>query len=384
MSKKVVRILSIDGGGIRGLIPAIMLDEIEKRTAQVEIQAAKNENRDPDVQPDENRQDETGKFIPTSQLFDMIVGTSTGGILALGLTMPKNVEMPPEERQPAYSAHALAKLYREKGREIFHRSLWKRLPLIGKAATLVKAKYSPKNIQRILAERFQKTSLRDALCDVIIPSYEMGIAYPWFFKSARAKCDANYDFLMKDVALATSAAPTFFPPHHIPTTVEDEETGKEKEIIRQFIDGGVYANHPAMCAVAEIKGRCPDAQILLVSLGTGERALRYERNRRRWGVSFWFKSIFDVMFDGASDTVNYQLEQLMPFFSASTDEEIGYYRFQFQLSEKNKDMDDASATNLSALENVVREFIQEHTDKLNTLCHRLHEEWRKRKDEKDS
>ena len=326
MSKKVVRILSIDGGGIRGIIPAKILAEIEKRT--------------------EKR---------IFQLFDMIVGTSTGGILALALTMPNRGQ--DHDNLQQNTAEELVEFYRTKGKEIFHR-----LPLIGKVATLVKAQYSPEHMQRILANHFQETRLQDALCEVIIPSYEMGIAYPWFFKSARAKCDANYDFLMKDVALATSAAPTFFPPHHIPTTVEDEETGKEKEIIRQFIDGGVYANHPAMCAVAEIKGRCPDAQILLVSLGTGERALRYERNRRRWGVSFWFKSIFDVMFDGASDTVNYQLEQLMPFFSASTDEEIGYYRFQFQLSEKNKDMDDASDENLDDLESLANILISKDGD----------------------
>ena len=325
MSKKVVRILSIDGGGIRGIIPAKILDEIEKRT---------------------------DKRI--SQLFDMIVGTSTGGILALALTMPNRGQ--DHDNLPQNTAEELVGFYRTKGKEIFHCS-W-----IEEMANLVKAKYSPQNMQRILAEHFQQTSLGDALCDVIIPSYEMGIAYPWFFKSARAKCNPDYDFLMKDVALATSAAPTFFPPHHIPITVKDEETGKDKEIIGQFIDGGVYANHPAMCALAEIKKKCPQAQVLLVSLGTGERALRYRENRKRWGIFFWRKRIFDVIFDGASDTVSHQSEQFRPLFKAATSEEKVYYRFQFQLSEKNKDMDDASDENLNDLESLANILISKDGD----------------------
>ncbi len=334
MSKKVFRILSIDGGGIRGIIPAMILAEIEART---------------------------GRRI--SQLFNMIVGTSTGGILALGLTMPRQGEN--HNNMPRYTAEELVGFYQTQGKQIFRRSFLRRLPLIGKVARWMTAKYSPEHMQRILTNHFQETRLQEALCEVIIPSYELGVARPWFFKSACAQSDETYDFLMRDVALATAAAPTYFPPHQMSVMVENEETGMGEEHAGRFVDGGVYANHPAMCAVAEIKMRYPSAQILLVSLGTGERALRYERNRQRWGVSFWLKHILDVIFDGASDTVNYQLEQFMPFFSASTDdEETGYYRFQFQLSEGHTKMDDVSDDTLDNLQGLANILIREEENGL--------------------
>ena len=354
MSKKVFKILSIDGGGIRGLIPAIILDAIEKRTAQIEIQTAENENRDPDVQEGTDE-----AFIPTSQLFDMIVGTSTGGILALALTMPRQGGN--RNNMPQYTAEELVEFYQTQGEQIFHRSFLRGLPF----ANWITAKYSPEHMQRILTNHFQETRLQEALCEVIIPSYELGIARPWFFKSTCAQRDETYDFLMRDVALATAAAPTYFPPHQMSVMVRNEETETDEEHEGRFVDGGVYANHPAMCALAEIKRRCPSAQILLVSLGTGERALRYERNRQRWGAFFWLKHILDVIFDGASDTVNYQLEQLSPFFSTSTDgEETGYYRFQFQLSEGHTEMDDVSDDTLDNLQCLANILIREEENGL--------------------
>ena len=377
MSKKVVRILSIDGGGIRGLIPAIMLDEIEKRTARIEIEAAENENREPDVQPDENRQDENGKFIPTSELFDLIAGTSTGGILALGLTKP-NVTVPPSERQPAYTAQALAALYREKGGEIFPLSTYyklrSRIPFVNKVPSVAEffdEKYPSEGLKGVLEECFGKTRLRKALTHVLVPSYDMKCGRPRFFKSRKAtECDQD-NHRMADVAHATAAAPTYFEPF--------------EECCELFghplVDGGIFANNPAMCAFAEAKKQCPGAEILLVSLGTGQltRRLEYEE-AKNWGIIGWAEPLLRIILDGASDTVNYQLKGLLP----ESGSERAYYRFQPRLTKGKDDMDDASATNLSALENVARKFIKEHTDELNTLCHRLHEEWRKRKDEKDS
>ena len=370
MSKKVVRILSIDGGGIRGLIPAIILDKVERRTAKIEIKAAENENRDPDV-----RQDENGKFIPTSELFDLIAGTSTGGILALGLTKPND---PPAERQPAYTARALAALYREKGGEIFPLSIYYKirsrfsfLNKVPSGAELFDEKYPSEGLKGVLDGCFGKTRLRKALTHVLVPSYDMKCGRPLFFKSRKAKeCDQD-NHRMADVAHATAAAPTYFEPF--------------EECCELFghplVDGGIFANNPAMCAFAEAKKQYPCAEILLVSLGTGQltRRLEYEE-AKNWGLIGWAEPLIRIILDGASGTVNYQLKELLP----EAGSEQAYYRFQPRLTKGKDDMDDASPTNLSALEYVVRKFIEEHTDELDTLCHRLHEEWRKRKDEKDS
>ena len=316
MSKKVVRILSIDGGGIRGLIPAIILDEVERRTAQIEIQVAENENRDPDV-----RRDENGAFIPTSELFDLIAGTSTGGILALGLTMPNDVTVPPAERQPAYTAQALAALYREEGNRIFSRSIWHKIRSLGGQ---VEEKYPSDGIEEVLGERFRGTRLEHALTDVLIPSYDLENQWPRFFKSVWAQGDPSENFLMRDVARATSAAPTYFEPHRF----KGQEPAEASINGHLVVDGGVFANHPAMCAFAEARMMHQDAEILLVSLGTGEltRSEEFE-DAEDWGLLSWVRPLFRIIFDGASDTVNYQLLHLLP------ETELGraYYRFQRSL-----------------------------------------------------
>lgn len=363
MSKKVVRILSIDGGGIRGLIPAIILDEIERRTAQIEIQAAENENREANV-----RQDENGEFIPTSELFDLIAGTSTGGIIALGLTMPDDVTVPPADRQPAYTAQALAALYREEGDRIFSRSIWHKIRSLGGAA---EEKYPSKGIEEVLRERFRETRLEHALTDVLIPSYDLENQWARFFKSVWAQGNPLENFLMRDVARATSAAPTYFEPHRFEGE-EPAEAGLDGHLV---VDGGVFANHPAMCAFADARRMHRDAEILLVSLGTGEltRSEEFEE-AEDWGALSWVRPLFRIIFDGASDTVNYQLRQLLP----GAEDEPDYYRFQPTLDRGSDDMDDASQTNLFVLESVVNEFITEHTDELDALCQRLHQEWLER------
>jgi patatin-like phospholipase/acyl hydrolase len=112
------KILSIDGGGIRGLIPALLLAETEKKTRK-----------------------------PISETFDLVAGTSTGGILALGLAKPN------KKGKPKYSAKVLAKLYAEHGKEIFERSLWKGITSVGGITDEV---YSQKGIESLLKKYFFK------------------------------------------------------------------------------------------------------------------------------------------------------------------------------------------------------------------------------------
>jgi len=154
------KILSIDGGGIRGIIPAMILAEIERRSAEIEGSGR--------------------KFIPTSELFDLIAGTSTGGILALALTRPVPSTSDSSESdanpQPAHPAERLVELYEKKGRLIFDRT-WRRR--ISSADGWLDERYSSRGIEEVLEEYFEDTCLTDALIPVLIPSYDMqGTAIP--------------------------------------------------------------------------------------------------------------------------------------------------------------------------------------------------------------
>lgn len=318
------RVLSIDGGGIRGIIPAMFLAELERRTQR-----------------------------PVSELFDLIAGTSTGGILALGLTVPG-----PDGR-PRYRAQDLVALYELEGGEIFSRSAWHRIRALGNVA---EEKYPSRGIETVLERRFGESRLSEALADVLIPSYEIERRMPFFFRSSRARVRPDYDFRMRDVARATSAAPTYFEPHKIPA----DEDGRDYYAL---IDGGVFANNPAMCAYAEAQTTAPGADVLLVSLGTGElvRPIHYD-DAKGWGLAHWAQPILGTVFDGVSDTVDYQLNRLL---NGRSVRRRRYYRFQVRLDEGNDDMDDASRTNIRMLKLLAEDLIRRSKRELDALCRQL-------------
>ena len=370
MSKKRKTILSIDGGGIRGLIPATILAEIESRAfiyirdringpnGPEEEEQRKELNAALDHLTQTRKETQTGKEkknIPTAELFDMIAGSSTGGILALGLVKKDS------EEKPEHLAEDLVKLYTEKGPKIFRRSFWK------KATQLLAAKYSSKELRKALDKFFNGARLSQAFCDVIITSYEIKKSIPWFFKSnpPEGKNKEAYDFSMTDVALATSAAPTYFKPHKMSVTANGEKyEGK-------FVDGGIYANHPAMCAFVEARTQCPKAKILLVSLGTGAHAPFSRPNqKRRWGIFSWSKRnrLINIIIDGASDTVNYQLDRLLTKLGNGR-----FYRLQLDLPKNRADLDNAEQGNLDALQELAKKLMK--TDKkFDDLCDAVFDE----------
>ncbi|MDE0014896.1 MAG: patatin-like phospholipase family protein [Candidatus Poribacteria bacterium] len=357
--RKTFNVLSIDGGGIRGIIPAMVLAYIECKTSK-----------------------------RICELFDLIAGTSTGGILALALTKPDpNLSDSDADPQPEYTAKRLVSLYRCRGRDIFDRSLFRRIPLMGSLGGLFDELYSSDGIEDVLEEYFGNVRLSEALTPVLIPSYDMqGTRRYWrtdpgdpfkpeprrnqggsprFFKSDRAICSSYEDYLMRDVARATSAAPTYFEPHKVKFDTPDEI------LYETLVDGGIFANNPAMCAYAEAKRKIKDSgckkEILLVSLGTGELTKELDYHEARdWGQLSWVQPLFRMIFDGANDTVNYQLKQLL-----GNGNEEAYYRFQTVLTEGKDAMDDVSRTNLTSLISIAKRLITRDSDRLNNLCEQL-------------
>ncbi len=319
------KVLSIDGGGIRGIIPAMVLTEIETRTGKA-----------------------------TSELFDLVAGTSTGGILALGLTKPG------QDGAPEYSAERLIELYETEGGKIFDRPVWHRLH---SGWGLAEEKYPSEGIEEVAERYFEEVCLEEALTEVLVTAYEIERRGPWFFKRRHAR-DENREgdnFLMRDVARATSAAPTFFEPLQLTWGPH----GK-----RAFIDGGVHSNNPAMCAYVEAMKIPPEENdFLVVSMGTGEptRNMPY-KEVKGWGLALWAQPILNVVFDGVADTVDYQLRELL---STEEGDARRYYRFQTVLDVGKDDMDDASATNIQALKTKAQEIIDENGPALKALCAQL-------------
>jgi patatin-like phospholipase/acyl hydrolase len=309
-------ILAIDGGGIRGLIPALVLQHIE---------------------------DEIIKR-PIADAFDVIAGTSTGGIIALGLTCVG------ETKRPRYRAHELADIYVNDGQEIFPHEA------IAKARRFVEPKYPSTGREAVLDDKLGASRLADAATDVIITAYDIEKREAIFFRSARAD-KPTYDFAMRDIALATSAAPTYFAPQQIRSRTGETFT---------LVDGGVFANNPAMCALVDGESdlHAKTEGVMMLSLGTGSlvRPFPYA-DARSWGLIDWGFHVLDVVLDGVSDTVHHQVGMTLP--------EDDYLRLQTDLKIASDDMDDAQSQNIASLAAEAHKLIDDRHDDLVSFCDRL-------------
>jgi uncharacterized protein len=298
-----MRVLAIDGGGIRGLIPALVLAELERRA---------------------------GRRV--YELFDLIAGTSTGGILACALCAPN-----------PFPAEEVAAIYEEEGPAIFDRSVWQRFR---SAEGLLDEKYEAGALDRALERFLAGKRLAETVPELIVPTYDMSEPGPFFFKTRNARERPADDVPLTVVARATSAAPTYFEP--LPVAA------------RVLVDGGVFAVNPAMSAFAEVLRFHPSADVVLLSLGTGQRT----RSRRfadvdDWGLVEWARPILDVVFDGISDAVDYQLRHVLGGER--------YWRLQVELTRASDDLDDASPENLAELRRHAEELIAERTGDLDAV-----------------
>jgi len=321
-----IKILSIDGGGIRGIIPAIFLAKLEEKLE-----------------------------LPLSQVFDLIAGTSTGGIITLGLTTPD------ENNSPKYNSKDLVSFYEKFGEEIFSASFGHKIKSLG---NLLQKKYDSSKLELLLKSYFGDTLLSESLCPIIITAYDIERRMAFFFKTrhARDKNQPNLDFLYRDIARATSAAPTYFETYKLPSN--------DKLIdYYPFIDGGVFANTPAMCGYVEaIKTYKDMDDCILVSIGTGKlgNPIEYQK-AKNWGVVNWAVPIIDVVMNGVNDTTHYQLTNLLP----AVDGIKRYYRFQIRLGEKNTKMDDASSENIRQLKLAGEAMISENENDIDNLVRLL-------------
>ncbi len=306
--KNKFRILSLDGGGLRGLTQLLILRRIEELT---------------------------GKKI--YELFDLIVGTSTGGILACGLTAKKN-------GRPVLTIDKLIDLYYKDGWKIFPtqntilKKAWRKVKLFGGS------KWDRSGLEEQLKEYFGDIRLSETLKPIIVTSYDVENNEIIMFKSRRCT-EWNYDLKLTDVSLATASAPSYFEPLQLNWLGVD----------RVLIDGGVYINNPSMAAVAEVlryKYDNPNIKIEdieLLSLGTGIYSEKIKEDSAGWGLIKWAKNITRVMMQSTSKSVEYECEQ-MPFNK--------YLRLQFTIEEKEyMEMDDSRKKTLDELVNYVNNQI---------------------------
>lgn len=340
---KKISILSLDGGGIRGIISCIILRYIE-----------------------EQLQKHDGAGAKLGDYFDLVAGSSTGALIASIILYPD------DNGKAKYSIQKGLELYSEKGGSIFQVLFWEKLI---NPFGLFNEKISVEHLERNLDEFFGELELKDFIKPCLITSYDIENRRAKLFNTVEAQKQSGDNFLVKDVCRATSAAPTYFTPARI------------KSMYGQYfslIDGGMFANNPALCAYAEAR-KMPFADILgnnqkpnfpaandmmILSLGTGAESKSYSYNKLAGaGKLAWINPIIDILLSANAETVDYQLNQM--FGTLGLRNQKNYYRLNPSLKNASSAMDNVKKSNIEALIQAGLSFINENQSLLNQIVHKL-------------
>jgi patatin-like phospholipase/acyl hydrolase len=248
------RVLAIDGGGLKGVFPASFLATVEETIGQ-----------------------------PIVDYFDLIVGTSTGGIIALGLGL-------------RLSAREILDFYVERGPRIFAGN--RRLRSVRQ---WTRAKYDPAPLEQALREVFGDRRLGDSKTRLVIPSFDLETGAVHVYKTAHhQRFVTDYKVSAVEVAMATAAAPTYFPTYRSAAGVP-------------LVDGGIWANNPAGTAAVEALGvlEWPRGSVKLLSIGCTTEPLKAKADQARWlGFSYWATRLVPV-FMAAQSSASIGTAQLL-------------------------------------------------------------------------
>lgn len=325
MDKATRFILTVDGGGIRGLMPALILQSLETRIAA--------------------RCAERGTVPrPLHEYFDLMGGTSTGGIIVAGLSAPGA-----RPGQAACTPADLVGIYADHGREIFPARWFKTIRgLFGPI-------YSPAPLERLLRERLGEARLSAALTNVVLCAYDTTDRRARFMAGGPGyrRDPDEPDYRARDAARGTSAAPTYFPPAHI-------EQLSPASVKHTLIDGGVFANDPSLATYVEaLKLGWRDERIEMLSLGTGSQNRPYAyRLIEGWGALNWLlyggdHPLISILMQGASSTTAYQMDNLLN----QGPEDRRYTRIDGALDGVRDELDDASPANIAAIRRLVEKWL---------------------------
>jgi patatin-like phospholipase/acyl hydrolase len=253
------RILSLDGGGIRGAFSASVLATLEQETG-----------------------------LACVDHFDLITGTSTGGIIALGLAL-------------GLPASAIRDFYRDKGLDIFPGT-----GLVQRTGNMLRHWFAPKRsheaLEAALRSVFKDMRMGKARCRLVIPTYDAVGGRIYLLKTAHhERFTGEYKASAVDCALATSAAPTYFA-----AAAFSEHPGSS------YVDGGVWANCPVMVGVTEAVHflGIPLEQIDVLSIGTLGAPFSVSPSRRRAGLLGWNEALVDILMRGQAEAALAQAQLL--------------------------------------------------------------------------
>ncbi|KAK1264290.1 Patatin-3-Kuras 1 [Acorus gramineus] len=331
----MITILSIDGGGVRGIIPGVILDFLESKL-----------------------QDLDGERVRLADYFDVIAGTSTGGLVTAMITSPGN------NKRPLYAAKDIVKFYLEHCPKIFPQ--------------IRGPKYDGKYLQSLVKEKLGDTPLNKTLTNIVIPSFDIKLLQPTIFTTDDANSNPEKNPKLSDVCISTSAAPTYLPAHNF---VVKNKTGNPRSY--NLIDGGVAANNPTSLAIGEMMKKIlkengtsnpsmkpiDSVKVLVISLGTGfTKGNNFEAPMAaKWGLIGWLyqngsNPIIDCFSESNADMVDFYTSILFQMLGC----EDNYLRIQYDnLKPAAASVDISTEENMHYLMNIGQDLLKKQVSRVN-------------------
>ncbi|KAK4584545.1 hypothetical protein RGQ29_022314 [Quercus rubra] len=349
---KMVTVLSIDGGGIRGIIPGTLLGFLESKLQEFD-----------------------GRNARIADYFDVVAGTSTGGLVTAMLTAPD------KDKRPMYAAKDIINFYLENCPKIFPQSRQKNFvsSVTSLFGEVVGPKYDGKYLRSLTNGLLGNLTVKQTLTDVIIPTFDIKLLQPVIFSTNDAKLNELKNARLADICIGTSAAPTILPAHYFETKNAE---GKTRSF--DLIDGGVAANNPTMMAITQIRKEIlmqsfelPDIKrmdyskrMLVLSLGTGgaKHEEKYTAAKAsKWGLLSWVYDngatpLLDVFTDASSDMVDIHVSTLFQAIGCKKN----YLRIQDDtLTGDASSVDITTTENLQRLVEIGKELLKKPVSRVN-------------------
>ncbi|KAF7104414.1 hypothetical protein CFC21_105313 [Triticum aestivum] len=342
----IVTVLSIDGGGVRGIIPGTILAFLEEKLQELD-----------------------GPDVRIADYFDVVAGTSTGGLVAAMLTAPNT------EGRPLFAAKDVNKFYLEHCPNIFPAVC--KGPL-GWLKSMMGPKYSGHHLHSVVKELLGDTRVNETLKNIVIPTFDIKLLQPTIFPTYDAMRDVSKNALLSDVCISTSAAPTYLPGHHFETKDKD---GKTRAF--NLIDGGVVANNPTLLAMTHVSKQilmgnqdflpikhADYGKFMILSLGTGTAKIEEKFDAAecgKWGLLGWLYKrgatpIIDSFSEASADLVDIQASVLFQILDCNK----SYLRIQHdELIGEMASVDVSTSKNLHGLIGVGKALLKRQVCKVN-------------------
>ncbi|KAF3953285.1 hypothetical protein CMV_021258 [Castanea mollissima] len=288
----LVTILSIDGGGVRGIIPGVILAYLESQLQELD-----------------------GKEVRLADYFDVVAGTSTGGLIAGMLVAPN------ENNRPLFAAKDIVPFYLENSPKIFPQASGIFASAVNLVKILTGPKYDGKYLHKLIRKELGNTKFHQTLTNLVVPTFDIKKLQPTIFSSFQLTNHPILDAALSDICIGTSAAPTFFPAYYFSN---QDRHGSVRDF--NLVDGGVTANNPTLIAISEVTkqiiNKNPDFlpikpmaydRLLVISIGTGSNTSEQKYNSKtaaKWGVISWLydngdSPLIDCYSDSSKDMVDY-------------------------------------------------------------------------------